>query len=140
MSLEKNYDFFKIKDYQYWSLFLHEYQCYLGRVYLVAKRDDAKDFSEISFDEREELFLISKKIKKALEQLFLPDKMNYAALGNVFEHLHVHLIPRYKTRRIFEGIEFIDKRWGENYAPYDKSFLINSNIIYKIKTSLEQKL
>lgn len=75
-----------------------------------------------------------------LNYLFFPDKMNYAALSNVFEKLHVHFIPRYKTERIFEGIKFIDKQWGKNYAPYDRSFSVHPDIMNKIKSCIQDKL
>ena len=73
----------------------------------------------------------------ALNHLFLPDKINYAALGNVFERLHVHFIPRYKTKRVFSGVDFIDTRWGKNYAPYEHNFKISSVSVHEIKLSLQ---
>jgi diadenosine tetraphosphate (Ap4A) HIT family hydrolase len=39
---------------------------------------------------------------RAIAQVCRPDLMNYASLGNVMPHLHVHLVPRYRT----------DPRWG----------------------------
>ncbi|HXF28596.1 MAG TPA: HIT family protein [Chlamydiales bacterium] len=126
----------KIKEYLHWTLYLNEYQCYLGRVCLVAKREGASDFIEITQAEREEFFSIGKQVKKALEKLFQPDLMNYAALGNVFRHLHVHLIPRYEKERIFNGITFVDKRWGKNYAPYDREFQLSIEELNDIKNAL----
>lgn len=66
----------EIKDYQYWTLFLHENQCYLGRVVLVAKWEDAIDFIETTTAERQEFFLIGEEILRALKALFQPDLMN----------------------------------------------------------------
>lgn len=101
-----DYNELKIKEYKFWNLYLNEFQCYLGRVCLVAKRSDAKDFIEITLEERDEFFHIAKKFNDAIQKLFKPDLMNYAALGNNYNHLHVHLIPRYETERIFNGIKF----------------------------------
>lgn len=138
----KNSDFsaLKVKDYTYWTLFLHENQCYLGRMYLLAKDAEKKDFLEINTEEREEFFRIGAEIKKTLNHLFLPDKINYAALGNVFERLHVHFVPRYKTKRTFSGVEIIDQRWGKNYAPYDHDFDIEFAIINELKISIQHTL
>jgi len=139
----KNFEHMKIQDYKYWRLYLHECQSYIGRVYLLNNNTKASDFIELPLDEREEFFQIGVKIKMTLKDLFFPDKMNYAALSNVFEKLHVHFIPRYKTKRIFEGIEFVDTRWGQNYAPYEKSFQISFDIqkklIYKIRENLTRQ-
>jgi len=55
--------------------------------------------------------------QKALTALWRPDWWNYAQLGNEVPLLHFHFIPRYKEKRIVEGVEFVDERWGKNYAP-----------------------
>lgn len=137
--MEEHIDFeqLKIREYKHWSLYLNEFQCYLGRVCLVAKRSDAIDFIEMTHNEREEFFAIAKEVNKALKKLFQPDLMNYAALGNNFNHLHVHLIPRYEKERTFNGISFVDKRWGSNYAPYDREFKLSLKELLVIKQALE---
>lgn len=140
MIIKTAYSAFKIKEYTHWTLFLHENQCYLGRTYLLAKNTDNNDYIAMSPEEREEFFTIGAAIKSALNVLFAPDKMNYASLGNVFERLHVHFIPRYKNPRIFLGVEFSDKRWGKNYAPYDCSFKVRPDLIVALKSSIQQAL
>ncbi len=136
----KDFSSLKIKEYKHWILFLHENQCYLGRMYLLAKDTSKIDFMEMSLDEREEFFKIGSEIKKVLNRLFLPDKINYTALGNVFERLHVHFIPRYKSKKDFLGMGFTDTRWGKNYAPYDTGFKIDSAILGKIKCLIRDNL
>ncbi len=69
-----------------------------------------------------------------------PDKMNYAALSNTSPVIHMHIIPRYKVAREFNGISFKDARWGQNYAPYDCSFSINESILFKIRDDLKGQL
>jgi diadenosine tetraphosphate (Ap4A) HIT family hydrolase len=130
----------KIKEYEYWNLYLNEYQCYLGRTCLVAKRPDAIDFIAMTRDEREEFFSIGQTLNQALKTLFQPDLMNYASMGNVYNHLHVHLIPRYKERREFNGITFEDKRWGKNYAPYDRTFELTLDQLLHIKEAIKSNL
>ena len=61
--------------------------------------------------------------------LFQPDLFNYASLGNEIRHLHIHVVPRYKKQRIFQGIEFIDKKWNYFYKPYKKRQLPNGKIV-----------
>jgi len=134
----ENIDFreLKIKEYKHWVLYLNEYQCYLGRVCLVAKREDATDFIDTTSEEREEFFTIAEDVNKGLKKLFEPDLMNYAALGNNLRHLHVHIIPRYEKERIFNGITFEDKRWGKNYAPYDRKFSLTREDLLSIRDAL----
>ena len=67
-----DYEKFKIKEFNHWIVYLHgEFYCqYLGSVYIWAKRDEDVDIMEMSAEEREELFEIGKKVKKALTELF----------------------------------------------------------------------
>lgn len=132
-----DFDRLRIKDYENWSVFLNENQCYLGRICLVAKREDAMDFIEMTIAEREEFFHAGEDVNRTLRVLFQPDLMNYASLGNSFRHLHVHFIPRYSSKRIFHNIEFTDARWGKNYEPYDRSFKLSDENLDKIKIALQ---
>lgn len=134
------FDHQKVKTYQNWTLFLHENQCYLGRTYLWANRSDAVDFIETSQDEQEEFFKIAEQLKRVLDNLFQPCLYNYASLGNISNHLHIHIIPRYSESRNFKGLEFVDKRWGMNYSPYDQSFDIGKNRFLDLKTTLKNSL
>lgn len=135
-----NYEKFLIKDFKHWAVYLHLNQYYLGRVYIWAKRADSLDLFEISSEEKEELFIIGIKLKEALGKLFSPDIYNYVVQANVTPHLHMHFIPRYKSSRIFEGIEFKDERWGKNYAPYDYDFKVSEDILTKIRDAIKDAL
>lgn len=136
-----DYEKLKIKSYKYWDLYLHENQCYLGRVFVQLKDETGfDDFLDIQGDVREEFFQIGQNLKKALKTLFKPDKMNYAALSNTSPVIHMHIIPRYKESREFGGVIFKDTRWGQNYAPYDRSFVIDEAILFKIRDALEKQL
>lgn len=136
-----DYDLLKIKSYKHWDVYLHENQCYLGRTFILLKDDkDVEDFLAIEGEVRDEFFLIGKKIKTALKTLFKPDKMNYAALSNVSDKIHVHVVPRYKEAREFNGAMFNDTRWGKNYAPYDRAFVLEEPVLFKIRDALKDHL
>ena len=136
-----DYEKLKIKSYKYWDLYLHENQCYLGRVFVQLKTENSvEDFLDIQGEVREEFFQIGQNVKKALKMLFKPDKMNYAALSNTSPVIHMHMIPRYKESREFGGITFKDTRWGQNYAPYDRSFVLDEAILFKIRDTIKEKL
>jgi diadenosine tetraphosphate (Ap4A) HIT family hydrolase len=116
----EDYSEFEIAVYEYWTLFLHKNQNYVGRVYFWAKRDDNVDIFAITKEERDELFDKVQKVKLAITELSQPDKFNYAGFQNTEEHLHLHIIPRYRSSRMVLGLTFTDERWGENYAPYNE--------------------
>lgn len=136
-----DYNQLKIKSYKHWEVYLHENQCYIGRVFVLLKEDQGvEDFLAIEGEVRDEFFQIGKEIKTALKALFKPDKMNYAALSNVSNKIHVHLVPRYKEAREFGGVIFKDTRWGQNYAPYDRSFVLEESVLFKIRDALKERL
>ena len=136
-----NYDQLKIKSYTHWDLFLHDNQCYLGRMFLFLKEDkNVTDFFDICGEVREEFFLAGHQIKTALNALFKPDKVNYAALSNVSPKIHVHFIPRYREERVFNTVSFKDLRWGKNYAPYDCTFILEESTIFEIRDAIQHEL
>lgn len=128
-----------IKEYKYWLIGLHANQAYLGRSVIILKRH-LEDIFDISLDEREELFTITKQLRESLSINFQPDRFNYATLGNEVSHVHLHVIPRYKHERIFIKTKFIDERWGKNYSPYNKQFTVSENILQNIVTTLKKSL
>lgn len=121
-----NYDRLFIKEYVKWKLFLSPHQQYLGRTYVWLTREGRMQrLSKLTGSERDELFdVVIPEFEYAALSLFRPNHMNYAWLGNEFHthqgHGHLHLIPRYATPRMFNGMTFVDERWGQNYAPYSK--------------------
>jgi len=97
------------------------------------------DLFEVKEEEKDELFEIMRKLRNAVKDLFKPDLFNYASLGNQVQHLHVHLVPRYKEKIIFENIEFGDENWGRNFSPHGEQKLPQS-ILNKLREQIKQKL
>lgn len=136
-----DYNQLKIASYKHWEIYTHENQCYLGRVFLQLKDDTGiEDFLAIEQAMQEEFFAVGNAVKAALKKLFQPDKMNYAALSNTSPKIHVHFVPRYATPRAFQGMTFVDTRWGKNYAPYDKSFVVNQEMLFAIRDAIKENL
>ena len=123
---------YKIKEYKYWEVFIHQNQSYFGRCVVWCKRDDALDLTDATKEEREELFLILRELREALIKTFQPDWFNYSFLGNNIRHLHCHFIPRYAKPKIFEGIKFEDKLFGHNWKT-DHSFITPESVLEKIR-------
>jgi diadenosine tetraphosphate (Ap4A) HIT family hydrolase len=135
-----DFEKFKIKEYAYWELFLHIPQYYLGSVYLWSKRNDEIDFLEMTNEEREEFFQIAKKVKRSLRDLYQVDRFNYANLQNIVNHLHIHIIPRYKSPRTIDNFKFEDENWGKMFYPYNESIQVPEEILPKIIADIKNKL
>ncbi|MDO8515990.1 MAG: HIT family protein [bacterium] len=130
---------FKIKDYTYWSLFIHENQSYLGRCILWCNREDALDLADATPEEQQELFLILSELRPALQKAFAPDWLNYAFLGNEVRHLHGHILPRYAQPKNFAGVTFKDELYGHNYKT-DRTFSIPEEALEKIRLKIKEAL
>ncbi len=130
---------YRIKDYKYWSIFLHQNQGYLGRCIIWCNREDALDLVDATPAEQEELFIVLRELGNAVKKAFQPDWLNYAFLGNETKHLHGHFIPRYAKPKIFEGITFEDKLYGHNYKT-DYNFSAPADLIEKIRLRIKEAL
>ncbi len=128
-----------IKDYRYWSVYVNKNQSYLGRCIVWCKRNEAKDLSEATVEEQEELFLVLKELRLALQKTFQIDWLNYSFLGNETRHLHAHVVPRYSSSREFSGMSFTDKLWGHNYLT-DHNFITPPTVLGTIKDALKKEL
>jgi len=136
---EEDYERFKIKEFDAWDLFLHINQYpYIGRCYASAKRKEADLVTDMTNSERNELFeIIVPKWHKSVKKLFDCDRPNIVCLGNTWNHLHWHLIPRYNEEKEFYGIKFLDSNPNGNYSPYSKQ-KIEENILMQIKEEIEK--
>lgn len=130
---------YKIKDYKYWSIFLHQNQGYLGRCIIWCRREDALDLTGVTREEQGELFVVLNELKDAIQKIFQPDWLNYAFLGNNIKHLHGHFIPRYAKPKEFEGVIFKDELYGHNYKT-DHGFSAPVEVVEKIRLRIKETL
>ncbi|MCC6303197.1 MAG: HIT domain-containing protein [Gammaproteobacteria bacterium] len=63
---------------------------------LVPDRADVTEIHQLSAGDQLQLMRESVRLSEAMTQVFRPDKLNIAALGNVVPQLHVHHIARYR--------------------------------------------
>ncbi len=131
---------YKIKDYVHWAVYLHESQYFLGRVYIWSKREGFVGLRNATLEEWQELQLVLCETEKALSALWRPDLFNEASLGNLNAQCHIHIIPRYETKRVFEGEEFRDECWGKNYAPYNYDFKVDEEMLQKIRCTIIEQI
>jgi len=64
---------------------------------LVPKRENITELHQLSTADQQQFLKESMLLSRCLEQVFHPDKLNIAALGNVVSQLHIHHIARFTT-------------------------------------------
>ena len=64
---------------------------------LVPKREGITEIHQLNATDRQQLLEESCILSQAMTELFAPDKLNVAALGNVVPQLHIHHIARYRS-------------------------------------------
>lgn len=136
---EKYFTNWEIKKFPLWTIYIHPNQCYLGRCFVVLNRH-LEDFFDIKEEELKEYFIVVKKLRDTLRELFQPDLLNYAVLQNDLNHVHLNFVPRYKESRKLRDVEFTDSRWGYNYSPYYKDFKIPDELLQEIRKKIKEKL
>jgi diadenosine tetraphosphate (Ap4A) HIT family hydrolase len=63
---------------------------------LVPDRDGVTEIHQLDETDQQQLMRESVLLSRMLDELFHPDKLNVAALGNVVPQLHLHHVVRYR--------------------------------------------
>lgn len=104
---------------------------YPGYVRVILNRH-VKEMSDLENEEASQVFATLIKIEKTIRDIYIPDKVNVASLGNVVPHLHWHIIPRYK-----HDLHFPNPIWGEivnhDYIPNSQLLELKSKLFAAIK-------
>ncbi len=88
-------DTFFVKDLKLSRLLLINDKQYPWFV-LVPRVPSATEAHHLNKDDRYQLMIESDRLCTAIEKVFMPDKLNVAAIGNVVPQLHVHHIARFR--------------------------------------------
>lgn len=64
---------------------------------LVPRIAGMRELLDLDDASRTDLYAEIDRVSRAIRELYTPDKQNIAALGNVVEQLHVHVIARYRS-------------------------------------------
>ncbi len=97
---------------------------------LVPARPGITELHQLTQTDQHQLLEESSQLATALEQLYQPDKLNIAALGNVVPQLHLHHIARFKTDTAWPA-----PVWGATAAqPYtaEEMSLARQNLLQAI--------
>jgi diadenosine tetraphosphate (Ap4A) HIT family hydrolase len=93
---------FEIQQLDVSTLYLERIQTYRGHCVLIFDPRHVTRIDELSPDEWQLMSSDIMNVEKTLIDVFQPDHINIASLGQVVPHLHWHVIPRYTD----------DPRWG----------------------------
>lgn len=86
---------------------------------LVPNRENITELHQLPATDQQQLLKESMCLSRCLEEIFQPDKLNIAALGNVVPQLHIHHIARLTTDACWPK-----PVWGAATAiPYQKEQL-----------------
>lgn len=65
-------------------------------IVLVPERDGLRDLDDLNVEDRTMVMAEIDQVSKVLKSLVQPYKINVAALGNVVEQLHIHVLARFR--------------------------------------------
>lgn len=87
---------------------------------LVPERENIREIHQLTPQDQQQLLTESMFFSHCLEDIFKPDKLNIAALGNVVPQLHIHHIARYETDACWPA-----PVWGAVAArPYEEQAVV----------------
>ncbi len=99
-----------VKEFERWVVLLRPQQVTIGALVLACK-EHATAFSEISPEAMVELHQALVQVERALRAAFAYDKINYLMLMMVDPDVHFHVLPRYAKERVFQGQTYSDHAW-----------------------------
>ena len=85
-----------IKEFKHTYFVLGDHQ-YFNGYGVVLLKNHVRDMHELSAQLQSEVFLEVMQAGTAIHEAFNPWKINYSCYGNVVEHIHWHIFPRYES-------------------------------------------
>ncbi|MFI3225967.1 MAG: HIT family protein [Clostridia bacterium] len=120
----------KVCELPYSEIFFLKDQCHAGRC-VVCFKGHKKEYFELTPEENAGYFAEVAKVAKALYTIYSPDKINYLTMGDEMPHIHIHLVPKYRTL----------PSWNAALNLCEKAFLTdeeNAQAVAKIKAEIEK--
>ena len=91
------------------SVYLFRDQTHRGKCIVVYRTAHKTEWFQLSQTEQAGLIHAVSRTAEALDEVFHPDKINYATYGDKVNHLHIHVVPKYKDGPDW-GVPFQDTR------------------------------
>lgn len=101
-------DLLKVGELPGGALYLHRDQTHPGRLLLASPRHVAKA-TGLSGEEFGRLMDGVYRAAQAVTALYAPDKVNYLILGDTGDHLHVHIVPKYRQGKDWGRVFLTDE-------------------------------
>lgn len=122
-------DTFFVADLKLCSLLLMNNR-FFPWLLLVPRVEGVREIIDLPPANRHALMDEIADVSRLMQELFTPDKLNVAALGNQVPQLHVHLIARYRS-----DSSWPNPVWGGVSEKYDNSQEVIDKLVRKVRTS-----
>ncbi|NRD72381.1 HIT domain-containing protein [Shewanella sp. VB17] len=99
---------------------------------LVPRINDITEVHQLSHKQQVQLIRESSTVSTKLEEVFSPDKINVASLGNIVSQLHIHHVARYT-----DDIAWPGPIWG-NTTGLKRNDKEQQKLIHQIQVSLDE--
>lgn len=114
-------------ELQYSMVYLNRDQKHRGRC-IVALKEHKTEYFQMTEEQNAGYFAEVSLTARVIQNIFHPDKINYATFGDMVPHVHVHVVPKYQ-----DGLQ-----WGEAFHD-DVPKEIFTDIEYQNMTDKLQK-
>lgn len=84
-----------IHEFKHSLFVIGDHQFFKGYSLILYKKH-VRDITDLNPKIQTELFQEVMQAGKILQKTFSPYRLNYSCLGNLVEHIHWHIFPRYK--------------------------------------------
>lgn len=78
------------------TVYLFRNQFFTGRCVVAYNQGHPRELYDLTPAERAGFMDEVAQVAAALDRLFHPDKINYAIFGDKVDHLHFHVVPKYR--------------------------------------------
>ena len=112
---------------------LFEDNCYYPWIFLVPKKENTKNMTDLTIEERLQLMREIALAESVMFKLFECDQDNVAMIGNMTPQLHVHIVCRKVGDPDWPGTVW--NSHSDKYEPAEKQA-----IIAKIKKAFAEKM
>jgi len=94
--------------------FEHQYKA-CPWLLVIPKIENKGNFTDLTLEEQQKLMVEVALASEVMEELFRPDRLNIAMIGNKTPQLHVHVICRYEN-----DPNWPDTIWNKSVEPMSK--------------------
>jgi len=72
--------------------------------FILVPKTDKTELHELDSSTQTQIFSVINRLSAFISTDYKPDKINVAAIGNIVQQLHIHIVVRYKTDCYWPGV------------------------------------